>query len=162
MKTVRLSVASIALSFIAFVPVVQADSSVESLSPELRALLKKEMIALQTGMQSILPAYISGDLDEVAHIAKKAKNSFILKQKITEDQKQELKTKLPESFIKMDAKFHKYAGMLEHVAEKKNTELVGFYYSKLTESCVSCHTEYAKHRFPKLDINTNQSKHHHH
>ena len=47
------------------------DKSVESLSPELRALLQQEMQALQTGMVSAFPALVSGNLAEVAEIARK-------------------------------------------------------------------------------------------
>lgn len=138
-----------------------AESDIESLSPELRALLVKEMSALQEGMQSIFPSYVSGNLEEVADVSRKIKNSFILKQKLTDAQKHELSTKLPKSFIQMDKKFHETAGMLEHVAEMKNIELVGFYFSKLTEACVACHLEYAKHRFPKLDMKSEQDEHIH-
>jgi len=132
------------------VPSVYADSAVESLSPELRALLSKEMLALQDGMKAIFPAYISGDLTTIAKIAHEIKHSYIMKQSITSAQKHELKSKLPKAFIQSDKQFHKYAGMLEHVAKEKHLELVGFYYSKLTESCVGCHSEYATHRFPDL------------
>lgn len=139
----------------------QADSAVEKLSPELRALLAKEMKALQQGMQSIIPAYASGNFDEVAHIARQMKNSFILKQAITKEQKQELKHKLPKAFIKRDQQFHQYAGMLAHVAEEKHTELVGFYFYKLTESCVGCHEAFATHKFPKLKSKAQHHKHNH-
>lgn len=139
----------------------KAESEMESLSPELRSLISKEMRALQEGMQSILPAYVSGNLKEVARIANKIENSFILKQTISEAQKKELMAKLPKAFLSMDKKFHEYAGMLEHVAEEKHTELVGFYYSKLTEACVGCHTEYGKHRFPMLKKEPDTAEHHH-
>lgn len=140
---------------------LKADSGVESLSPDLRNLLAKEMVALEKGMQAIFPAYITGDFEQVAQVAKKIKESFILKQKITDDQKKELVAKLPNSFLKMDKKFHEYAGMLEHVARKNKTELVGFYYAKLTESCIACHSNHAKHRFPKLIEETKENEHHH-
>ncbi len=139
----------------------KAESAVEDLSPQLRSLLSKEMLALQTGMQAIIPAYIAGDLGEVALIAKKIKNSFILKQHITAVQKKELGEKLPKSFLKMDKQFHKYAGMLEHVAEEKHTELVGFYFAKLSEACVACHSEYATHKFPKFNMKLKGETHHH-
>jgi hypothetical protein len=141
-----------------------ADSSelgVESLSPELRTLLSQEMLALQKGMQSILPAYVSGEYGEVSKIAEKIKNSFILKQKISDAQKKELGAKLPKAFIALDKQFHEYAGMLEHVAEEQHTELVGFYYYKLMESCLGCHTQYAQHKFPKLAPKSGHHEHHH-
>ncbi|WP_446008378.1 hypothetical protein [Candidatus Electrothrix sp.] len=129
----------------------RAEAGVESLSSELRVLLVKEMVALQNGMQSIFPSYVSGDFEQVSVTAKKIKNSFILKQQITDAQKKELGSKLPNSFMSMDKKFHKYAGKLEHAAEIQSAELIGFYYSKLTESCVACHMKYAKHRFPNFN-----------
>ena len=138
-----------------------ADSGIKSLSPELRTLLSKEMQALEEGMKSILPAYISGDFVEVANIANKMKNSYILKKSLTQAQKHELMTKLPKSFLRSDQKFHEYAGMLNHVAEKENLELIGFYYSKLSESCVSCHSEHASHRFPGLKAKSSKEDHHH-
>jgi hypothetical protein len=138
-----------------------SDSGVESLSPELRALLIQEMTAIQEGMQNIVPAFVSGNLDHVSDIAGNIKNGFILKQKLTASQKHELHEKLPHGFIKKDKQFHKYAGMLQHVSEKRHTELVGFYYSKMLESCVGCHSEYAKHRFPKFNLEAGKDNHHH-
>lgn len=136
-------------------------SAVEKLSPDLRALLNTEMRALEDGMKAILPAYYSGDTGEIIHIAIKMRDSYILKQSLTPEQKQELKSKLPKSFIELDQKFHNYAGMLAHVAENKNHELIGFYYAKLTESCVGCHKKYAKHRFPKFSKKQAEEGHSH-
>jgi len=138
-----------------------SEGSIKTLSPELRVLLEQEMAAIEQGMKNIIPAYISGNLSEVAEIAGQIKNSYILKAKITEEQKHELHQKLPKEFIAKDQKFHKYAGMLERVSHEKHTELVGFYYSKLLESCVSCHTEHAEHRFPSLADEFENAEHHH-
>ena len=99
-------------------------------------------------MTSVIPAYISGNLTEVEKIATGMKNSFILKQTITKEQMHELHSSLPASFLKMDAEFHYFAGMLAHAANRKKLELVNFYFSKLTESCVGCHSEHATHKFP--------------
>lgn len=131
------------------------------LSPELSGLLKQEMLAIDNGMKGIISAYVSGDYVAISKIAADIKNSFILKQKITEKQKHELHEKLPESFLAKDKKFHEYAGMLEHVSHKENTELVGFYYSKLLESCVGCHSEHASHRFPEFKKLKSTVEHHH-
>ena|SRR5690554_5509072 len=138
-----------------------SESTVESLSPELRALLQQEMQAIQGGMQNIIPAFAAGDLDKVADIAEKISNSYILKQRLSESQKHELHKKLSTDFIAKDEAFHKYAGMLEHVSKAGHTELVGFYYSKLMVSCVGCHSEHAQHRFP-IFTKTLEVKEHHH
>ena len=136
--------------YVVFAANAYSESGVESLSPELRALLKQEMVAIEQGMKGIIPAYVAGDYPEVAKIAGQIKNSYILKQKISKEQKQELHHKLPENFINQDKEFHQYAGRLQHVSQEKRAELVGFYYSKLLESCVNCHSAYAGHRFPGL------------
>lgn len=127
-----------------------ASSAIESLSPELRELLKKEMLALQDGMQAIIPAYAAGEWHDVAAIAHKIKNSYILQQSLSDAQVKELQTSLPDSFVKTDQHFHYLAGQLNHAAQQEKAELVGFYYSRLVESCAGCHAQHAVHRFPAL------------
>jgi hypothetical protein len=136
-------------------------SGIESLSPELRELLKNEMLALQKGMMSIIPAYVAGNWSEIENIAQEMKNSYILKKSLTDKQVKELHTSLPESFIKLDQHFHYLAGMLNHAAKSKKSELVGFYFSKLSENCVSCHAQYAVHKFPAFapKMTTDNHKH---
>ncbi len=141
--------------------IANASDEVESLSQPLRSLLTKEMLALENGMKALIPAYVAGNFEEIATIASKMEKSYILKQEITEHQKHELAEKLPQAFLEKDGQFHHYAGQLQHVAEQKNRELIGFYYSKLLESCVSCHSAYATHRFPGLGRELSENDHHH-
>ena len=63
---------------------------------------------------------------------------------LTEQQKKELHSTLSDSFIKLDQQFHYLSGMLNHAAKKEKSELVGFYFSKMTETCVSCRTQHAR------------------
>jgi exonuclease VII large subunit len=137
-------------------------SAIEALSPELRALLSKEMQALQQGMISIIPAYIAGNWGEIATTAEKMQASYILKQNLTQPQMHELHSKLPPAFIQLDQQFHYLAGMLKHVASEKKSELVGFYFAKLSESCLSCHSQYASHKFPAFAKQEMKSKAEHH
>lgn len=123
---------------------------VEALSGDLRGLLSQEMQALQSGMMSIIPAYISGNWGEIETTAGKMKDSYLLKQNLTESQLKELHSVLPHAFIKQDQRFHYLAGMLEHAAKNKKAELINFYFSELNESCVNCHTAFATHKFPAL------------
>lgn len=161
MKKVMLTLLVFMIGSVSTSAFAQNESEVERLSPELRVLLKQEMNAIQEAMQKIVPAFVSGNYDEVSELAGKISKSFIMKQKITEPQKHELHEKLSKNFISKDQQFHKYAGMLEHVSEKRHTELVGFYYSKLLESCVGCHSEHATHQFPKLANEAPKHEHHH-
>ncbi len=135
-------------------------SGVEALSDNLRNLLSQEMQALQNGMMSIIPAYVSGNWDEIETTAGKIKNSYILKQSLTKSQVKELLSVLPHEFIEKDQKFHYFAGMLEYAAKNRKPELINFYFSEMNESCVSCHMVFATHKFPALLPKT-QDKHSH-
>lgn len=139
----------------------EAVVGVEALSPELRDLLSKEMIAIQDGMMSIIPAYSSGNWTEIAMTAGKIERSYILKQSLTESQVKELHTLLPPSFIEKDQEFHYLAGMLEHVAKENKAELINFYFSEMTESCVKCHSMYAVKKFPALAAKGDNADHTH-
>jgi len=101
-------------------------------------------------MQSIISAYYAGNWPEIEHIAEKMKNSYILKQRLTEQQKHLLHTKLPETFIQQDRHFHYLAEMLEHAAKLQKPELVSFYFSEMNRECLSCHAAFATHKFPAL------------
>ena len=129
----------------------EAKTGVEALSPDLRGLLSQEMKALQVGMMSIIPAYNSGNWEDIESTANKMKGSYILKQSLTEEQVKELHLVLPHEFIEKDQRFHYLAGMLEHAAKNKKPELVNFYFSEMNESCLSCHSKFATHKFPALE-----------
>ncbi len=135
-------------------------SGVEMLSHDLRNLLSKEMQALQSGMMSIIPAFISGNWGEIETTAEKMKSSYILKQSLTENQVKELHSVLPHEFIKQDQRFHYLAGMLEHAAKNEKPELINFYFSEMNESCVGCHSIFATHKFPALAPTKNDAHTH--
>lgn len=120
------------------------------LSPSLLALLNQEMGLIQKGIMDMVPAIAAGEWDKVSTLGQKIKESFILKQKLTEAQKEELHRVLPQQFIEMDMDFHKSAGMLAHAAEMKNADVVNFYFYKMNAACVSCHGKFAAERFPGL------------
>ena len=132
---------------------------VEALSHDLRDLLSREMQALESGMMSIIPAYISGNWGEIEATAGKIKTSYILKQSLTESQVKELHSVLPHAFIEKDQRFHYLAGMLEHAAKNKKEELINFYFSEMNESCVRCHTIFATHKFPALSSKGKKTEH---
>jgi len=118
------------------------------LSTDLRSLLNQEMGLIQQGVMDMVPAIAAGKWDKVSAIGQKIKESFILKQKLTDAQIEELHRVLPQQFIEMDMDFHKSAGMLAHAAEMKNADVVNFYFYKMNAACVSCHGKYAAERFP--------------
>ena len=131
------------------------------LSADLRNLLGEEMLAIENGMKNLVPAISSGEWEKVASIAQNISNSFIMKQKLTTAQKDELHRVLPSQFIEMDQGFHNSAGMLAHAAGMKNADVVNFYFFKLNSACVACHTKYATERFPGL-LKGNEGDSHQH
>ena len=135
----------------------QADDKIH-LSADLRDLLGQEMVAIERGMKDLFPAISAGEWGDVNSIALKISDSFIMKQKLTGDQKQELHRALPHQFIEMDRDFHNSAAMLAHAAEMKNADVVNFYFFKLNTACVACHTKYAGERFPGLRMDEEDKK----
>jgi len=131
------------------------------LSADLHRLLNEEMAAIEHGMKELIPAISSGDWKNVVSIAQNISDSFIMKQKLTVKQKEELHMALPDLFVEMDQDFHNSAAMLAHAAEMKNADVVNFYFFKLNNACVSCHTKFAKSRFPGLVNGRERDSHSH-
>ncbi len=127
---------------------LETKSEALSLPPDLKPVLLKEMKAIKNGMEKMIGEMAFGNYDNVAEIAGKIEKSFILKQKLSNEQLKKLHGLLPPGFRELDAKFHKNAGMLSHVAKAGHIDLVSFYYYKLLEGCQECHGKYAQKRFP--------------
>ena len=130
------------------------------LSPELREILVAEMLAVQDGMKSLIPAISSGNWHAIAEIGRKIHDSYIMKQKLSKSQVEELHRSLPVGFLELDHSFHHFAGMLAHAAEQKNADVVNFYFFKLNEACVTCHAKFAAHRFPGFARGGDHEEHH--
>ena len=135
---------------------------VQALSAPLREALSQEMVLLQTGMMTIIPAFASGDWALVAETARQMDESYILKQALTPEQLDELHHGLPAEFLERDAEFHYFAGMLSHAAENRKPELAAFYFSRMLESCHGCHAQFALEKFPALARPDDGPAHGHH
>lgn len=127
------------------------------LSPGTTELLVQEMRELQTGMNKIVPALVAGKWQEIVSIGNQMKDSYIMKKSLTREQMHELHLSLPEEFQKLDHSFHESAGLLAQAASKQNYEQASYYYFKMTEACVNCHTLYATHKFPEF-LKSNKQK----
>lgn len=130
-----------------------------ALSPALRAAFIAEMQHLDTGLQGAVSAIARADWASVERIAREIKGSFILEQRLSPEQLSELHRVLPEPFLALDRQFHAQAERLVHAAKAEDGELAAFYAYKLTEACVSCHAQYARHRFSA--VTPPAEKHHH-
>ena len=120
----------------------------QQLSAELRGLFRDEMVALQGAMLELVPAIVSGDAEATARLAERMRAGYVLAQKLTDAQREELERMLPAAFLERAGEFHEFAGGLADAAREHRAPLVPIYFYKLTESCVGCHAHYAAHRFP--------------
>lgn len=127
-------------------------------SPEIQELLTKEMINIQNSMMKMMPAIAAGEWDRVERLAGGIAMSHIMKQKLTKEQMRSLHDGLPMAFKVLDNQFHDYAGMLAHVTRERHTELTTFYFYKLTETCLACHSQFAQKRFPGLTLPSNMHR----
>ena len=71
-----------------------------------------------------------------------------MEKKLTPSQAEELERALPQRFKELDAEFHLRAQRLGAAAAAHDAELVVYHYSRLIESCTTCHAAYAGTRFP--------------
>ena len=129
-------------------PTTAPAGPMQQLSPELRGLFRDEMVALQGAMLELVPAIVSGAAEATARLAERMRAGYVLAQKLTDAQREELERMLPAAFLERDGEFHEFAGGLADAAREHRAPLVPIYFYKLTESCVGCHAHYAAHRFP--------------
>lgn len=118
------------------------------LSPELTELLREEMRAILGGVQSLPEGIATADWKSVARTGAEISASYILDRKLTQAQRKELGTSLPEHFRRLDSDFHLEARKLEAAALNHDAQLTAFHYYRLIEACAGCHTLYAPSRFP--------------
>lgn len=121
-----------------------------TLSDSTRQLLVEEMRALLNGMQEIIPALVAGEWQKIKSTGEQMHDSYIMKKSLTQSQLHELHEKLPATFRHLDHNFHHSAGQMAEAASRQDYELVSFYYYKMTEACVQCHSQYASSKFPEF------------
>jgi mono/diheme cytochrome c family protein len=119
------------------------------LPPKLQNTLRQEMQQIESGMQMLLAHLARGRAHEAAAIAEKIHGSFILEQALSPEELQQLVALLPAEFLKMDEAFHGHAQKLAAAAEQKDFAAAIKIYSEMAQACVSCHTAYARARFPE-------------
>lgn len=118
-----------------------------TLSPKLRTALMAEMVGVKEGVAELSTFIATGEWDAASLRAERIRDSYIMKQKLSRAELEELERMLPVEFVELDNAFHKHADRLVHAAKTKNYELAVFYYSKMMEGCGNCHARYATHVF---------------
>lgn len=127
----------------------ETDSNVsESLPPKVRDLLIQEMNAVHGATTKIMSALVMGHSNVVAENAQAIHDSFIMKQKMTEEDKAALLNTVPAQFVEQDRAFHQLSALLAQAAGEENHTQQVKYFSKMIDACVTCHSQFARGRFP--------------
>ncbi len=130
--------------------VFAADPVGPNLTPRLKKLLATEMQQVSKATAELAVAIACGDHGTVSDLGEKVRDSFILKQSLTPEDKKDLIAAVPPAFIAMDKQFHGLAGKLSGAGRGGDSELQGFYYARMLDACVQCHSRYASDRFSGL------------
>jgi len=137
-----LAAASVALAQDHAAPKVE-EAPVLPLSPKHHAALVAEMVGVKEGVAELSGLIAMGEWKAAAQRAERIRDSYIMKQKLTPGELEELERALPADFIEKDSQFHRHADGLAHAALEHNYELEVFYFSKMIEGCGACHARYA-------------------
>ena len=130
------------------------------ISAELLEMLRAEMRALLTGVQSLPAGIAMADWKSVANTGAQMRSSYILDKKLTAAQRKELGTSLPEHFKRLDADFHLESKKLEEAATNHDAQLSAFHFYRLIETCTACHSIYATSKFPGFTTITKHTHDH--
>src|SRR5574340_252184 len=112
------------------------------LTLRLAQMLSEEMLSVKQATEQIFNALIVGDNAMVATQAMGIHDSFILERGLTEQDKKDLMKAASPEFLKLDGNFHVTAQKLSEAAQHKDRELQQFYYSRLVETCQTCHSQF--------------------
>jgi len=127
------------------------DHAIGSQLPDsIRSLLIEEMQAITDGMSKILMGVVTANHELVATQAQAIHDSFIMAQKMTDEQRQVLKSKLTPAFIEKDQAFHQLSAQLAEAARAQDTEQQLQLYQSMQSACVACHQQHATDRFPEF------------
>lgn len=127
-----------------------ADPVTPKLTDRLSQLLQQEMRSIQSAMASIHISMVTGEHERVETKAQQIHDSFIMKQALTEQDKKDLMSAVPEGFVKLDKDFHRLAAGLAEAAKDRDTQKQYELYNEMTGSCIACHSRYVSDRFDGL------------
>lgn len=151
MKTRSLSISAalaITLFFSAFA--TAAEPVTPKLTEKLDRLLREEMRSIQSAMGQAHSAIVMGNHSAVANNAQAIHDSFILEQSLTDQDKKDLMSAVPEGFIKLDKEFHQLSEELADAGRKSETNKQLSIFNEMSQNCVQCHEKYVSDRFPGL------------
>ncbi len=119
-----------------------------NISKKLRRVLSAEMNSVQQAITGLSIAIPAGKWNEIAETAGKMNNGYIMKKRLSKGEMAEFNRAVSEDYQSIDREFHEMTDQLMKAAKSRRGEQVNFYFYRLTETCIQCHAQYAKKRFP--------------
>ena len=116
----------------------------------MRADVKNAMKKSEVSIAKIAIAIPSGDFEAIAEEAAKIDEKYAIEARLTPDDSVEYLSLITTDFIFMDQNFHTYVGALVSSAKEKDLENTLIQFDLSLRSCVDCHYDFAKEKFPKL------------
>ncbi|WP_296933119.1 cytochrome c [uncultured Marinobacter sp.] len=147
-KTNRALLSTVILSITVSFSAAATEPVTPKLTDKLDRLLREEMRSIQSAMGQIHSAIVMGQHDKVAKQAQNIHDSFILQQSLTEQDRKDLMSAVPEGFIKLDKEFHQLAASLAEAGRNDDTEKQNQLFGEMTGNCIQCHSTYVSDRFP--------------
>ncbi len=99
-------------------------------------------------MTNLVIAVSAGKWNEISLVSGKMEKGYIMRQKLTKEQREEFNSSLPEGYKKINNEFQESLSQIIRAAGEHDGLLVNSYFSRLNKTCISCHSKYAKKRFP--------------
>ncbi|MES1204711.1 MAG: hypothetical protein ABUS79_02125 [Pseudomonadota bacterium] len=119
--------------------------AVEPLSPAVRAILKRRMVAHSRDMGDLVSAIMILDYPRIAERADGIVADLSLSRPVTQDAT-ELNSSLPEKFYVHQDQIRIEAKGLSEAAKALDAYGVAEQYGRLSEGCVRCHADYRSRR----------------
>ena len=110
-------------------------------------LIRAEMKEIETAMQEELGHLARAEAAEGARVARSIHESFVMEQQMTDEERQELRSLLPATFLAFDKDFHARAERMAGAFERGDFTTAAALYSEMTQACVRCHSRFATERF---------------
>jgi len=122
----------------------------DTLSSEVRGKFVHEMQYIEKEVQKLFSNMVKGNYEVISKTAMDIQSSYIIKRKLTEEQRVELKEKMSKEFIQLDKHFYESAGKLAVAAKFQDVYNMQNAFFDMTKTCLKCHSTYVTSRFPKL------------
>ena len=118
--------------------------------PGLREKIRANMGKCEESLAKIALAIPRGEYGVIVKEIDKIDTKYSIEATMSIDESAQFSLMIKPEFIFANQNLHMYAGALKGASEEKQLEDTLFQFGMVMRSCVDCHFEFAKSRFPSL------------